>query len=423
MRFLPHTKEDRQEMLSAIGVSSIDELYKHVPEECRLKDLLKLPLHKSEIEVENILSQIAKKNISAIDRPFFLGAGSYYHHVPASVDHIISRSEFLTSYTPYQPEVSQGTLTVIFEFQSMISTLTGMDIANASMYDGSTAMVEAALMAKRITKRDNISLSGNIHPHYLETLATYISNLGGEISHNEPDENTACVIVQRPDFLGEINSLDEIRKKCDQTGAMLIVVITEVISLGLLPAPSEADIVVGEGQSLGNKMQFGGPYVGFFACKKEFLRQMPGRICGQTVDANGKRAFVLTLSTREQHIRREKATSNICTSQGLCATAFTIHLSLLGEEGFKKLALLNHYKAVKLAEKLSKIKGIKIENKNFFNEFVISLPDDSNKIAEKLNIAGITPGLPLDNNRMLIAVTEMTSDQDIDSLCAAFANI
>lgn len=419
MRFLPHTPNDRQEMLKVIGVSSVDELYAHVPDECQLKAPLQLPDHKSELEVERLLTSIANNNHAAHEGPFFLGAGSYYHHIPASVDHIIQRSEYLTSYTPYQPEISQGTLTVIFEFQSMIAALTGMEIANASIYDGATAMAEGALMARRITKRDKISLHGHFHPHYYETLTTYLENTGGSLGDSIPDESTACLIVQVPDFHGNISSLPELRAQCDAVGALLIVVITEVISLGLLPAPREADIVVGEGQSLGNPMQFGGPYVGFFACKEQYLRQMPGRICGQTVDSDGKRSFVLTLSTREQHIRREKATSNICTSQGLCATAFTIHLSLLGETGFKHLARLNHEIACELADKLAQIPGIRIENKNFFNEFVIQLPVDSTPVVETLSTQGIIAGLALDNNRLLVAATEMTTSQDINTLCLA----
>lgn len=419
MRFLPHTPNDRQSMLDVIGVSSVDALYAHVPKECQLQHPLDLPNSKGELEVERILSTIANKNHAAHEGPFFLGAGSYYHHVPASVDHIIQRSEFLTSYTPYQPEISQGTLTVIFEFQSMVAALTGMEIANASMYDGATAMAEAALMARRITKRNKVAVYGHLHPHYHETLTTYLSHTGGILQLTTLDNDTSCLIVQTPDFYGNIIALEDLRKQCDEVGALLVVVITEVISLGLLPPPSFADIVVGEGQSLGNPMQFGGPYVGFFACKEKYLRQMPGRICGQTVDADGKRSFVLTLSTREQHIRREKATSNICTSQGLCATAFTIHLSLLGETGFKHLARLNHEMACHLADHLATIPQVQVENKNFFNEFVIRLPIDSTMLVEKLAQQGIIAGLALDNHRLLVAATEMTTLQDIETLCMA----
>ena len=423
MRFLPHTDADRQHMLKTIGASHIDELYAHVPKESYLTDLLDLPLHQPEAAIEQKLNRLSLKNHAAHEGPFFLGAGSYYHHIPASVDHIIQRSEFLTAYTPYQAEISQGTLAVIFEFQSMVAAITGMEVANASMYDGSTATAEAAMMARRITKRDNVLIHGVLHPHYMETLSTYFKHLGGDIRSNDtPDEHTACVIVQTPDFHGNIHTLDELRNACDRVGALLIVVVTEVISLGMLPAPSQADIVVGEGQSLGNALQFGGPYVGFFACKSQFIRQMPGRLCGKTVDADNKPSFVLTLNTREQHIRREKATSNICTNQGLCATAFTIHLSLLGESGFKHLAQLNHENACLLADKLQAIEGITVENETFFNEFVIKSSAPVAPIAQTLTSQGIIPGYVLDEHRLLVTATEMTSQDDMDQLCAALTN-
>lgn len=412
-------------MLDAIGAASVDELYLHVPEKSQLKTPLALPAHQSELAVERIISSMAAKNHAAQDGPFFLGAGSYYHHIPASVDHIIQRSEFLTAYTPYQPEISQGTLTVMFEFQSMVAALTGMEVANSSMYDGSTALAEAALMARRITKRDHITIHGMLHPHYQETLSTYMHYTDGHImpSGTSPDSSVAALIVQVPDFYGNITDITELRAQCDKVGTLLIVVITEIISLGLLPAPVLADIVVAEGQSLGNPMQFGGPYVGLFACKEQYLRQMPGRICGETVDEDGKRSFVLTLNTREQHIRREKATSNICTSQGLCATAFTIHLSLLGETGFKQLAQLNHEAACTLADALTAIPGITIENDSFFNEYVVRLPVDSHALVKKLTAQGIIPGLALPENRLLVAATEMTTQADIDTFCAHLSKL
>jgi len=425
MRFLPHTPENRKTMLDAIGVPSVDNLYAHVPANCNLKAPLALPSHRGELEVERILSAMADKNHTAQDGPFFLGAGSYYHHIPASVDHIIQRSEFLTAYTPYQPEISQGTLTVMFEFQSMVAALTGMEIANSSMYDGSTALAEAALMARRITKRDAITIHGVLHPHYGETLSTYMHYTRGYISKDGAplDTSIAAVIVQTPDFYGNVSDLMALRNACDKVGALLIVVITEIISLGLLPAPSMADIVVAEGQSLGNPMQFGGPYVGLFACKEQYLRQMPGRICGETIDEDGKRSFVLTLNTREQHIRREKATSNICTSQGLCATAFTIHLSLLGETGFKQLARLNHDMACTLADALTTIPGVTLENTSFFNEYVIRLPVDSKTVVQKLADEGIIAGLALADNRLLVAATEMTTHDDINTFCTHLSNL
>lgn len=424
MRFLPHTPQDREDMLNAIGVENIDALYTHVPKECRLDGLLNLPKIQGEMEIENWANEVANQNHAAHEGPFFLGAGCYYHHIPASVDHIIQRSEFLTAYTPYQPEISQGTLTVIFEFQSMLAQLTGMEVANASMYDGATSVAEAALMAKRVTKRANIHIHGNLHPHYRQVIETYIRNLDNtEVKNGAADDQAACVIVQVPDFHGNIETLEALRQQCDEKGALLVVAVTEIISLGLLPAPGCADIVAGEAQSLGVAMQFGGPHLGFFACKQKYVRQMPGRLCGQTTDADGKRSFVLTLSTREQHIRREKATSNICTNQGLCATAFTIHLSLLGEEGFKKLARLNHEKACTLADSLGAIDGVEVENDTFFNEFVVKLPCPAQSVVEKLAARGIIAGLALDGNRLLVAATETATERSIEDFTTALKEV
>lgn len=416
MRYLPLTKQDRKGMLQAIGVSSIDEFYKDVPKAAFFDGLANIPEHKGEIEVDAKLSELAGKNLPANKNPFFLGAGCYYHHIPASVDHLIQRSEFLTAYTPYQPEISQGTLTVIFEFQTMIAMLTGQEVANASMYDGATATAEAALMSLRVNKkRKNIHVAGVLNPEYREVLETYLQNYEEvKIKDGEPDSDAACVIVQTPDFHGTPQGLENLRKKCDETGALLVVVVTEIVSLGLLPPPSCADIVVGEAQSIGIAMSFGGPHLGFFASKMQYVRQMPGRICGQTVDEKGRRSFVLTLSTREQHIRREKATSNICTNQGLCALAFTIHMALLGEDGLKKLARINHERACKLADRLAQIKGVSIENERFFNEFVVTLPKDAKQIVKKLAAKGIIAGLALDGSRLLVAATEMVTDGDIE---------
>ncbi len=421
MRYLPHTEKDRAEMLAKIGVSNIDALYDNVPKDCNLNPSLNLPNTKTEAEVESIISRMAAKNHAAQNGPFFLGAGCYYHHIPATVDYIIQRSEFLTSYTPYQPEVSQGTLSVIFQFQSIIAALAGQQIANASMYDGATSAAEAALMAKRITKRPNVAIHGELHPHYFETLKTYKKHLDGHVIGSEPDETTACLIVQYPDFRGNIHDLAALRKKCDAAGCLMVVVVSEILSLGLLPAPSMADIVCGEAQSIGVGMQFGGPHLGFFATKKEYLRQMPGRLCGATVDADGKRSFVLTLSTREQHIRREKATSNICTNVGLMATAFTVHMSLLGEEGFKHLAKLNHARACETADKISKLKGFEVVTKNFFNEFVVKTPVSASHIIDELAGKGIIAGLKISGYEILIAVTETTTDQHIEELIKELA--
>lgn len=413
MRYLPLTAQDRKEMLAAIGVGSVADLYKDVPQAAMRKGLPELPPHQGEIEVERAMAAFANQNRAAGAGPFFLGAGCYNHHIPSSVDYIIQRSEFLTAYTPYQPEIAQGTLQVIFEFQTMIAQMTGQQVANASMYDGATSCAEAVLMAMRITGRKKVVIATPLHPHYEEVLHSYLWNLDGAAeAAGEPDDQTACVIVQSPDFFGNPHAYDGYRKQCDATGAKLIVVITEILSLGLLPAPAEADIVCGEAQSIGIGMSYGGPHLGFFACREEYLRQMPGRLCGQTVDADGKPSFVLTLSTREQHIRREKATSNICTNQGLMALAFTVHASLLGEQGFHDLARLNHEKACDLADAL----GDKVENKIFFNEFVVTLSKDAHQVVEELAAKNIIAGYPLDGNRLLVCATELTTDADIKAL-------
>ncbi len=418
MRYLALTKKDREEMLAAIGASSVDQLYDSVPSEFLLKKpIANLPNHQGELEVENILKAYANKNRAASEGPFFLGAGCYKHHVPASVDHLIQRSEFLTSYTPYQPEISQGTLAVIFQFQSIIALLTGMEVANASMYDGATSTSEACLMAMRIKSgRKNIAILGDVHPDYLEVTKTSLDLHDAKLV-SKLDESCAAVVVHYPDFHGEVGNLDEIRKQCDAAGALLICVTNEILSLGLLEAPKQADICVGEASSIGVGLNFGGPLLGFFSCKKEFVRQMPGRICGATVDVDGKPGYVLTLNAREQHIRREKATSNICSNQGLCATAFTIHASLLGEIGFKQLALINHKKACDAADRLAKVKGVKVLNKNFFNEFTIELSKDAAEVNKKLLAKNVIGGFA-QGNKMIVAVSELTSAADIET----FAN-
>ncbi len=424
MRYLPQTKTARAEMLKSIGVKAVDELYKDVPKSAFIKGLANIPLHLGELEVERQLSAYANQNHAASAGPFFLGAGCYYHHVPASVDYIIQRSEFLTAYTPYQPEIAQGTLTAIFEFQTFIAQLTGQDVANASMYDGATSTAEAALMAMRVTKRNKVAVGNALHFDYRAVLESYVGNLEGHtVVDGAPDNETACVIIQTPDFNGQPHDLAAWRKKCDETGALLVVVINEIVSLGLLPAPVEADIVCGEARSVGLPMSFGGPHLGFFANKEKYLRQMPGRLCGMTKDADGKRGFVLTLSTREQHIRREKATSNICTNQGLCALAFTVHMALLGEDGFKRLAVLNHEAACRLADALAKVKSVKVLNSSFFNEFTIELSKKSSGVVEALAKQGIIAGYPLAGNKLLVAATEMTTDADIQTLCTGLAKV
>lgn len=425
MRYLALTEQDRKAMLAEIGVNSVNDLFDAVPQEFLLKKPIEnLSNHLGEIEVENYLKSLANKNRYAGNGAFFLGAGCYRHHIPATVDHIIQRSEFLTSYTPYQPEISQGTLATVFQFQSIISLLTGMQIANASMYDGATAMAEACLMALRIkNQKRKIVLFGDINPDYIEVTKTYLELSNSQlVDINGADESCSAIVVQYPNFYGEIVDLGEVRKKCDEIGALMIVVVNEILALGLINPPSQADIVVGEASSIGVGLNFGGPLLGFFASKKEFVRQMPGRICGKTIDAEGKEGYVLTLNAREQHIRREKATSNICSNQGLCATAFTIHSSLLGEIGFKKLALINHYKACKMVEMLENISGIKILNSSFFNEFTVEFNIEAQIVNKKLLEENIIGGLAV-GNKMIIAITELTSDEDMNTLSSSLKRI
>ncbi len=424
MRYLPQTANARKEMLKSVGATSVDALFRDIPEKAFVDGFVDLPKHQGEIEVTRDLEAMASKNVAACDVPFFLGAGVYNHHVPASVDYIIQRSEFLTAYTPYQPEIAQGTLQVIFEYQTFIAKLTGQEIANASLYDGSTATTEAALMAMRITKRKKVALGTELHPEYRKVLESYMSNHDDRVVFDgEPDDETACVIVQSPDFFGNTHKYDAWRKECDEAGALLVVVINEIVSLGLLPSPVEADIVCGEAQSVGLPMAYGGPHLGFFACREKYLRQMPGRLCGMTEDADGRRAFVLTLSTREQHIRRDKATSNICTNQGLCALAFTVHMSLLGEDGFKTLARLNHEAACRLADALAGIEGVSVVNEQFFNEFVVELPKSSSTVVEDLATCGIIGGYALEGNRMLVAATEVTTEEQIEEFVTTLSEI
>lgn len=447
MRYLPLTDNDRRDMLGVIGAKSVDDLFRDVPDRAKRSGLVDLPLRKGELDVERALSKMAAKNISAGSVPFFVGAGAYRHHVPATVDHLIQRSEFLTSYTPYQPEITQGTLQYLFEFQTHVAMLTGMDVANASMYDGSTACGEAVLMAHRVTKRKKAVLSGTLHPHY-RAVVENISEVGGYTVEAMPpavsgttediiariSDDTSCVVVQGPSFFGDLIDLRAIADAAHAKGALLIAVITEIVALGLTTPPGEmgADIVVGEGQSIGNGLNFGGPYVGLFATKTKYVRQMPGRLCGETVDAAGDRGFVLTLSTREQHIRREKATSNICTNSGLCCLAFTIHLSLLGEDGFKRLARINHANAVKLADGLQSVKGVEVLSSSFFNEFTIRLPRSAAGIVDALAERNVIGGLPVSRlipddasveNLLIVASTEINTDDDRAAYVSALKEV
>jgi glycine dehydrogenase subunit 1 len=438
MRYLPLTPDDRRDMLGAIGAASIDALFVDVPESARLAAPVDLPRHASEMEVERQLAALAARNLSAGSAPFFCGAGAYRHHVPATVDHLIQRSEFLTSYTPYQPEIAQGTLQVLFEFQTQVAALTGMDVANASMYDGSTATAEAALMACRVTKRGKVVISGGLHPQYVRTTETLVHAAGFETVRLQPAVDAeaavvdqlagaACVIVQTPNVFGTATDVSRIGEAARAAGALMIVVVTEAVSLGLLRSPGSmgADIVAAEGQSIGNALNFGGPYVGLFAAKERLLRQMPGRLCGETVDADGRRGFVLTLSTREQHIRRDKATSNICTNSGLCALAFSIHMSLLGEAGLRKLALLNHQNARRMRDVVAAA-GLEVLTPRFFNEIAVRAPDAAAKVDAAAK-AGVLAGVPFSrldpaaglDDVLLLAATELTTDADIAALVRA----
>jgi len=441
MRYHPLSEADRKSMLATIGVATVEELYADAPASTLLKAPLDLPLHKSEIEVERIFSQMSARNTPAGRVPFFVGAAAYKHHVPASVDHLIQRSEFLTSYTPYQPEISQGTLQYLFEFQTQVALLTGMEVANASMYDGSTATAEAVLMAHRLTRRRKALLSGGLHPQYADVVRTTSRLAGDEVVSMAPDvraredlasridETISCVVVQTPDFFGNLRGLAKIAEVCHRSGALLIAVFTEAVSLGLLTSPGAmgADIVVGEGQSIGNALNFGGPYVGLFATRHDYMRQMPGRLAGETHDADGRRSYVLTLSTREQHIRRDKATSNICTNSGLCALAFTIHLTLLGEAGLTRLARLNHANAVELADMLSHVRNVEALNETFFNEFTLRVKGDAAGLVEKMAARGVLAGVPVSrllpnaglDDLIVVANTEMNTHEDRAAFVAA----
>ncbi len=445
MRYLPLTPDDRSQMLAVIGAPDIDALFVDVPAAARLPGPVDLPHVQGELEVERKLAGLARRNRTAGEGPFFCGAGAYRHQVPATADHLIQRSEFLTSYTPYQPEIAQGTLQVLYEFQTQVARLTGMEVANASLYDGSTATAEAVMMAARITRRTRAVLSPGLHPHYAATVRTMAEAAGLAVEalplavDGEADvlgaltADTACVVVQTPNLFGTATDVTKIGEAARAAGALMIVVTTEAVSFGLLKSPGSmgADIVAAEGQSIGNGLNYGGPYVGLFAVREKHLRQAPGRLCGETVDAEGRRGFVLTLSTREQHIRRDKATSNICTNSGLCALAFSIHMSLLGETGLRRLAELNHARARQLKAALETVPGVEVLTPRFFNEIAVRLPVNAAELVETLAGNGILAGVPVSrlapaagmDNILLLAATETTCDSDIQFLSRAMTKV
>jgi glycine dehydrogenase subunit 1 len=447
MRYLPHTEADRRAMLAAIGAPSVDALFQDVPASARRDGAIPgLSTTLGELEVERRMAALAARNRPAGSMASFVGAGAYRHHVPATVDHLIQRGEFLTSYTPYQPEVSQGTLQYLFEFQTQVALITGMEVANASMYDGATATVEAVTMANRVTRRGRALLSGGLHPHYRAVVETQ-ARFGGFAAVSAPplpaggedlaaliDTDTSCVVVQNPNVFGQLVDLAPLAAACRARGALLIAVVTEVVSLGAVTSPGEmgADIVACEGQSIGNALNFGGPHVGLFATREKYVRQMPGRLTGETVDADGRRGWVLTLSTREQHIRREKATSNICTNSGLCALAFTIHMALLGEVGLRRLAALNHAAAVQLAQRLDGVRGTRLLTSAFFNEFTLKLPVPAAGVVDELVARGVLAGVPGDRlwpdrpelgDLLIVAATETNTAAEMDRFAAALEEV
>jgi len=438
MRYLPKSDSERQEMLRAIGLRSLEELFLSIPEQYRLKKPLAVPGPLSEMEIIEYFRGRAAENARGYTS--FLGAGVYHHHCSVVADTIIQRAEFLTSYTPYQAEISQGTLQAIFEFQTLMCQLTGQEVANASMYDGSTAMTEAVLMAERITGRRRVLVARTVHPEYRQVLATYAKNLGLGVEEfgftasgqadlgavrKAVDDGTAAVVVQSPNFFGVLEQVPALAEVAHVQGALLVVAVAEAVSLGLARPPAEADIVALEAQSLGLPPSYGGPFAGVIATREKFVRQMPGRLAGQTTDSQGRRGFVLTLATREQHIRREKATSNICTNQALCALAATIHLCLLGKQGLREQAEQNVAKAQYALAQLEKVPGVKRAFSGpFFNEFVMEFPRSVRMINQELLGEKIIGPLPLgpfyseQTKRGLVCVTETTTRQEIERLAA-----
>jgi glycine dehydrogenase subunit 1 len=446
MPFLPNNVEDRRNMLAEIGLSSMADLFADVPAEHRFPEL-KLPKAASEMEILDELNTMASKNNAIGTYANFMGAGAYHHFVPSVIPYLTGRSEFSTAYTPYQPEVSQGTLQAIFEYQSLVAELLGMEVVNASHYDGATAMAEAAIMAVNVSngKRKKIVVSPSIHPQYRQTLRTYLPGSQVAITGDEDlqkgdlsdlkaklDTNTACLIVQNPTFFGELLDVTGLAESVHAVGALLVVVANPVISLGLLQPPGQygADIVVAEGQPLGAGLNFGGPYLGIFAAREKLMRKMPGRLIGKTTDTQGRTGYVLTLSTREQHIRREKATSNICSNESLVALTAAMYLSYMGRQGLREVAILCYHKAHYAATEISRLGGYGvISRRPFFNEFVVQCPKPVAEINEALLKKGILGGYDLEKdypfakNQMLVCATEMNSRGQIDALVAALQSI
>ena len=440
MQYLPNSPQSRARMLETVGRSSVEELFAQIPESVRLKRELNLPGPLSEVEILDFFREAARK--SGKDYASFLGAGAYAHHRPAAVDSILSRGEFFTAYTPYQAEIAQGTLQAIFEFQSLVCLLTGMEVSNASLYDGSSAMTEAVLMALRITRRRRVVVARSVHPEYRQVLDTYLRQLDTEIREvpfaasgevdverleSELTPDTAAVVIQSPNFFGVLEDYAPVAEVAHRKGALLIVTVTEPLSLGVARPPSQADIVCGEGQSFGIPVAFGGPYLGFLATREKYVRQMPGRLVGETEDSNGRTGYVITLATREQHIRREKATSNICTNQSLCALAATIYLCLLGKQGLRQLAEHNLAKAHYALNRLIRVPGVtRPFTGKTFNEFVVELPQNPQPVLESLRQQQILGGLRLGDfypelqNALLVCTTETASRDSIDRMGAVY---
>ena len=446
--FTQLTDADREAMLATVGVASQAALFVDVPEDARFPDL-DLPPALTELEVQRHLAEIAARNVSVRDWPCFIGGGAYNHYSPSAVAHVMGQPQFFTAYTPYQPEVSQGTLQAMFEFQSLVCDLLGMDVANASVYDGAAAVGEAVLMAQRLTRRDRVVMAGSVHPQWrgvvhsyvdargVETVTSRVSvDTGGRLSEERlldlVDEHTACVVVQQPDYFGHVRDFNGLAEAVHERGALLVMGVADPTSLGLLKTPGAwgADIATAEGQPLGLPLQFGGPWAGLMACKSEFVRQLPGRIAGQTTDHDGRRGFVLTLQAREQHIRREKATSNICTSQTLLAIGVTAYLSLMGPAGLREVARQSHAKAAYAARDIEKLPGYRILTPEpFYDEFLVECPRPAAEVRHALVERQLLAGVPVGRsypdlgNGLLLAFTEQNTRQDIDRLVAALAEV